>query len=200
MNKTSVSPATKLESNPCSRCGGEGKLTHFGHVYGGICFKCNGAKKVFTKRGFAANQYLITLRSVRADTLKVGDLVREQTMAGPNALVTAFMPVEFIAPLTLENAGGWSIVDGKPFIPPNTLKVVLSHKKWGGLSTTYQNERLVRIACSAEFKTATLQQALAYQATLTKTGTPTKATEAFLASNPSAKLPANILKPKTQTP
>lgn len=29
---------------PCQRCNGEGSLSHFTHVDGGICFKCNGSK------------------------------------------------------------------------------------------------------------------------------------------------------------
>ena len=196
MNKTSVSPAVKLESKPCSRCGGEGKLWHFSNVHGGVCFKCNGAKNILTKRGAEASRYLVELRSVRADALVVGQLVRETTTTSGLNSVTSFFTVASIAPLTLENAGGWSIVDGKPFIPANTLKVELTHNKWGGLGTQYPADKLVRVACSAEFKAATLRQALAYQATLTKSGTPTKATEAFLASNPSAKLPANILEKK----
>ena len=106
------------------------------------------------------------------------------------------MRVAIVEPLTLENAGGWSIVDGKPFIPANTLKVELSHKKFGDLGTQYACDKLVRVACTAEFKAATLRQALAYQSTLKTNGAPTKATEAFLESNPTAKLPANILEKK----
>lgn len=30
---------------PCSRCGGSGRLSVFGHVLGGTCFKCNGTGK-----------------------------------------------------------------------------------------------------------------------------------------------------------
>jgi len=186
MNKTSVSPAVKLESKPCSRCGGEGKLWHFSNVHGGVCFKCNGAKNILTKRGAEASRYLVELRSVRADALVVGQLVRETTTTSGLNSVTSFFTV----------ASLWSIVDGKPFIPANTLKVELTHNKWGDLGTQYPADKLVRVACSAEFKAATLRQALAYQATLTKSGTPTKATEAFLASNPSASLPANILEKK----
>lgn len=191
MNKTSVTPAVAIESKPCSRCGGDGKLHHFGHVHGGVCFKCNGVKNIMTKRGFAANEYLIALRSIRADALVVGQLVRDTTTTSGLALVTTFMTVESLAPLTLENSGGYAIVKGKPFIPENTLKVVLGHKKFGGLSTQYAADKMVRIGCTAEFKAATLRQALAFQATLSKSGKPTAATEAFLASNPSAKLPAN---------
>lgn len=196
MNKTPVSPAVKLESKVCSRCGGEGKLWHFSNVHGGVCFKCNGAKNILTKRGSAANTYLLALRSKRAGDLKPGDTVREETMAGPCNFIRCWMTVESVVVKTLENWRGGCLVDGKPFIAPGTLSVVLTNAKFGGLSTEYHEDKLVRVACSAEFKAATLRQALAYQATLTKSGTPTKATEAFLASNPSAKLPANILETK----
>lgn len=39
-------PATrrnpKMEEYPCSRCGGTGRLSGYGHVWGGVCFKCHG--------------------------------------------------------------------------------------------------------------------------------------------------------------
>jgi hypothetical protein len=49
-NPLRVSPVFVLEGNtdttviwPCSRCWDEnGKMAHFSHVHGGICFKCNG--------------------------------------------------------------------------------------------------------------------------------------------------------------
>lgn len=31
----------------CSRCGGSGYLSYYGHVHGGVCFKCNGSGKEF---------------------------------------------------------------------------------------------------------------------------------------------------------
>lgn len=30
---------------PCTRCDGSGRIRAFGHVLGGVCFKCNGSGK-----------------------------------------------------------------------------------------------------------------------------------------------------------
>ncbi len=30
-------------SEPCSRCGGQGKVSYWGHINGGICYNCNGS-------------------------------------------------------------------------------------------------------------------------------------------------------------
>lgn len=161
----------KIETKPCSRCGGEGKLWHFSHVRGGTCFKCGGAKEVRTKRGEAANNYLIALRSKRADALVPGDLVRESVGWNPSNSVTTFMTVASIEPLTMENATGWSIVDGQRTIPENHLKVELTHERHGGLGTTWPVDKMCRVACTAEFKAETLTKALDYQDTLTQSGT-----------------------------
>lgn len=39
----------KMESYPCSRCGGSGKLSGYSHVWGGVCFKCGGTGTQATK-------------------------------------------------------------------------------------------------------------------------------------------------------
>lgn len=196
MNKTSVFCSTKLESKPCSRCGGEGKLWHFSSVHGGVCFKCQGQKVLLTKRGRAANDYLIRLRSVRADSLKPGDLVRENGTTNGLNIVTSFFTVQHVTPLTPENAGGCVFVNGLPVLPPPSVRVEYGHGNLGGLITQYENDKLVRVACSAEFKAATLRQALAFQSTLTKAGKVTQATADFFASDPSSRLPANVLEKK----
>ena len=40
-----------FESYECDRCSGQGVIRAFSGVWGGRCFKCSGAKQVFTKRG-----------------------------------------------------------------------------------------------------------------------------------------------------
>lgn len=37
--------STATTTYQCSRCGGSGRLSVFGHVLGGTCFKCNGTGK-----------------------------------------------------------------------------------------------------------------------------------------------------------
>ena len=34
---------SKSKTWPCSRCEGKGKIAAFGHVIGGVCFKCGGS-------------------------------------------------------------------------------------------------------------------------------------------------------------
>lgn len=34
---------------PCSRCDGKGEIRAFGHVLGGVCFKCGGCGKQASK-------------------------------------------------------------------------------------------------------------------------------------------------------
>jgi hypothetical protein len=69
----------EFEARTCARCGGTGRLGHFGHVMRGMCFKCNGAGGLFTTRGRAAlgrfnvlcDKVLPTLR----EDIRVGDVV-----------------------------------------------------------------------------------------------------------------------------
>jgi hypothetical protein len=64
---------TKLETKTCSRCGGSGKMPFA--VYGGVCFKCNGAGNFYTKRGRAAHAFLERLRSRTLEQIEAGMLV-----------------------------------------------------------------------------------------------------------------------------
>jgi hypothetical protein len=66
--------ATQLETVTCSRCGGSGEYSYC-QMYGRTCFKCSGAKRIYTKRGFAAAQFLKALWSKTASELKVGDKI-----------------------------------------------------------------------------------------------------------------------------
>lgn len=38
-----VKVAKAFKPKPCQRCNGEGKLSCFNHVAGGVCFACNGS-------------------------------------------------------------------------------------------------------------------------------------------------------------
>jgi hypothetical protein len=40
--RTATRRNPKMEEYPCSRCGGTGRLSGYGHVWGGVCFKCHG--------------------------------------------------------------------------------------------------------------------------------------------------------------
>ena len=47
--RTSTRRNPKMDSYPCSRCGGSGKLSGYSHVWGGVCFKCGGTGTQATK-------------------------------------------------------------------------------------------------------------------------------------------------------
>ena len=66
--------ATIFETEICTRCNGSGH--HQSHIlHGTICFKCNGNKETFSKRGLAAKKYFDQCLKVKVSDLKVGDLI-----------------------------------------------------------------------------------------------------------------------------
>ena len=135
-----------FESETCTRCGGSGQYSYC-QTYGTRCFKCGGTGVQLTKRGHVAQAFYISLLSVPARELKVGDWYRD-TVDGKNRKITAIKaPVHPNQPgeLILDSADfGW-------YVGPDTLvRRVLP-----------QAEREVLIA-----------QARAFQDTLTKAGKP----------------------------
>ena len=76
---TTTQEVLRLESETCGRCGGTGHYSYC-QSYGTTCFKCAGNKRVFTKRGAAANVLYASLLSKRGDQLVVGDKI---WMSGP---------------------------------------------------------------------------------------------------------------------
>mgnify|MGYP003127642138 FL=1 len=64
------------ETETCSRCGGTGNYSS--HIlYGTKCFKCRGAKILFTKRGIVAKKYYQESLKVDVSKIKLGDLIWE---------------------------------------------------------------------------------------------------------------------------
>jgi len=163
--------ATELERVTCSRCGGTGTYSYC-QSYGTTCFKCAGAKRVFTKRGAVANDFLISLLSKQASQLQVGDKVRELGVTNGGEVFNAWFVVEAIEPLTVDNAGCYQIdTNGNKIVPANHLVLRLRRTENETLGVQYAADKVVRVACTAEVKKAAIAQALAYQSTLTKTGT-----------------------------
>ena len=143
--------AAKIETQPCSRCGGSGQYSYC-TMHGTTCFKCGGAKNVMTKRGKAANDYLVSLRSRRAAELKVGDLVKIDV--GFVARQMAWAKVEAVGP-DQHNPGLYTIT---------TNKIVIGTKP----------DTMIRVKQTDEQIKSTYEQAMAYQATLKVDGTPRK--------------------------
>ncbi len=59
-----------IETAVCSRCGGSGRYSYC-TMYGSVCFGCSGSGKKYTKRGYAALEYLKSLRCKPAREFKV---------------------------------------------------------------------------------------------------------------------------------
>lgn len=72
---TTATETRRFETRVCGRCWGTGR---FGPlcVKGGVCFGCNGAKRVLTRRGSAAVTFYRKLCTVTAAELKPGDKIR----------------------------------------------------------------------------------------------------------------------------
>jgi len=75
MNATTSPTQRKLlfENTTCSRCGGAGRLPY--SVYGGVCFKCHGRGAALTKRGRAAQEWFNDQREKPLEDFKPGDLI-----------------------------------------------------------------------------------------------------------------------------
>ncbi len=62
------------ETEPCTRCGGSGHYS-YNQMTGTRCFKCNGGKLQYTKRGAAALAYAKGLRAVLIADVEVGQRI-----------------------------------------------------------------------------------------------------------------------------
>ena len=164
---TTIEAPAGLESEVCSRCGGTGNYSYCPR-FGTRCFKCDGHKRVYTKRGAVAAKFLESIRSKPVGEIKVGDVVWANEFS-----FSGWAKVESIEPTTDENCGGWLIVDDERVpTPAGLFNIVLTGKDGRGvdLRSTPQTT-MFRMALKAEEKAETMARAIAYQATLTKAGT-----------------------------
>jgi hypothetical protein len=149
--------ALAFESVECARCGGSGRHSYC-QAYGDTCFGCHGRGKVLTKRGAVAQSYLNAMRVRRADSISIGDMIRCEVFNGARY----FARVSKIEPATC-------YCDVKT----NAAHIVLAtiSDRHGGYSRTVARDGMIRIAFSREDKREQVATAIAYQDTLTKTGT-----------------------------
>lgn len=158
MDKTTVK-TSPFEHHSCGRCGGTG-YTGFTWVQGGLCFGCSGSGIRYTKRGYAARLMYDESLTVPFEAVKLGDKVY---MAGvPGFSAGAWFTVDKIG------FGGSAIInaDGS-----RTELVTISGQDKNGHNYGISGGARVRVAWTAEEKQAKLAAALAYMATLTKSGT-----------------------------
>ena len=158
---TDQNPTLRLERQTCGRCGGSGKYSYC-QMYGDRCFGCQGRGEVLTKRGAAAAQYLIGLRSKPAGEVQVGDVIEVNLGRARWGKVLAVKPDTTVVR---------SFVDGVEQPRPEGLLSIETDKLvMCGLSP----EAPVRVAQSKERELETLRLAVEYQGTLTKQGKPRK--------------------------
>lgn len=123
-----------FETVTCSRCGGEGRILTFSNVLGGICFRCNGGKVTFTRRGqrdrdaYTAACDAITVKPV--SQVKVGDFVRSDNMSKYASVLAIGEPV----------LSGWS---GPEMTPHYSVEITLSRAVWHDLHCplTYKGDK-----------------------------------------------------------
>lgn len=153
-NETPAVAPRGFERVPCGRCGGCGEYSYCA-MYGTRCFGCAGSGVVLTKRGKLAKAHYERLLSKTAAELVAGcDAVQYSPTSKKFRTVTSVSP----CPLN-----------------PGTVNVVLGEWSPGHTYTIgCRPETLFRVAASAETKAAALAAALAFEDSLTKTGTPRK--------------------------
>lgn len=170
-----------FESVTCSRCGGTGQFSYCLR-YGTKCFKCGGHKKVLTKRGAAASQYLRELRSKPAGELKVGDKIRALNVTLGGEPYESWETIESMTPTSYYAGRGasgmWYSNYEEPFNGNDEIKwekieaveIKTNKGKLGAIPVT----RKYRVAFTGEEAEKTAALALEYQNSLTKAGTPRK--------------------------
>ena len=149
-------PKLMFECVECNRCGGSGSYS-FNMMDGSRCYGCSGQGWKLTKRGRAASDYYKALRSVKVEDLKVGDLFKS---AGDSSFCRV-LGVD----IGNAKAQGCYANDGDY----EQVQII------GSRYTAYRRAGdLVIKGFSMEEKQAMRDQALAFQATLTKAGVPMK--------------------------
>lgn len=161
-----------FETETCSRCHGSGKYSYC-EDYGDRCFKCGGAGQVLSKRGAMASAYFNELCQIAISELKAGDRIKRdgitQNARGSYSYIGTVIKVK-----RSEYACTYgTIIDGKPYSETYyPLSVTTQNDKYGQSSLSARDTDTVRVYRSDDNKR--LEQALAYQDTLTKKGTPRK--------------------------
>lgn len=140
-----------FESKTCSRCGGCGEYSYC-TMYGSVCFKCHGAGVVLTKRGRAAQTWLNAQKTKKGSEIEVGMTILIEGVPGFSASKWA----------TVSAVSG----EGKDH-------KIEAEGKNGGAGATLNGfwNTDVRVAQTKERLAELRVEGLAFQATLTKSGT-----------------------------
>jgi hypothetical protein len=144
--------APLFETEPCGRCGGTGHYS-YNQINGTTCFGCAGRRVRLTKRGYAAQRWYHQHQMRTLDQIAVGDRVWEENFFG--------------------GYRAWFRVDA---IEGETVHLSYLRKHHTNRDEiSLQGTRQFRVKPADQFAVRWQQMvALAYQATLTKTGRPRK--------------------------
>lgn len=155
-----------FEHIECSRCGGTGRYS-FNLMHGSMCYGCNGIGYKLTSRGRVAQHYLNQMREITMENFQIGDLIRfDGFNAGSYSQPTAWAKVTLIEFITSKQAGLMyqENVDLQCVRLETTLGTVVG----------FVGKTKYRKGFTAEQKKEQVNEALAYQQTLTKAGKPRK--------------------------
>jgi hypothetical protein len=165
-----------FENEICGRCGGTGSYS-FNQLDGSRCYGCGGSKRRLTKRGAEAQRFFRGLLMRRADELQIGDVVSYIVPMNSGATARAngarVIEIDREPKVTM-----WSIrrtPDGsEERIPCPTISYTTEHSRLGRCGHSCAPDSMIEIRGSDEERKAAIEQALAYQETLTKAGKPAK--------------------------
>lgn len=171
--------ANLFESKPCGRCGGSGKYSYCS-MYGSMCFGCGGRGEKLTKRGAAAQAMFSESMCKPAGEIKVGERFLMEGI--PGFAASKWFEVRAIEQTVNRSkrcdATEWTETPALRFVgvvrKPGTKTwddpATLEDQTYGSPAAT----KLMRVAQTAEERAAKVAAALAYQETLTASGTPRK--------------------------
>lgn len=159
-----------FEHRTCTRCGGCGQYS-YNQMHGSVCYGCGGSGVQLTKRGAVAQAFYVESCKVRVDSIQVGDLVEYVGVTNGGGTFRKFVKVEEIEHSIQRGA---SLKDGVmvPYaLPTITFWSTIGRERYGSGGWP---DSLIRKGWDAESKKAKIAAALAYQESLTKSGTPMK--------------------------
>ena len=151
-----------FESQPCTRCHGSGKYS-YNQRHGTVCYGCGGKGDQLTKRGSEAQRYFRELSMVLVEDLKIGDSIRTNNVTHGGDVfthVTIITGIDHDGPVAICNN------------VEHTITTVSLKSKYG--ETVWYTSPSNNVELVGGDRKLRIEQALAYQATLTKTGNGTK--------------------------
>lgn len=156
-----MSEILKFETETCSRCGGCGEYSYC-EMYGRTCFKCHGKGIQLTKRAAKALAWMNEQKKIKCQDVKPGMRVKISGV-GTFTVTKSEMTPESQWGKSLQPDGSWKVCPGWD---------IGGEPSWAGIRAFPEYE-IQNIGTKAE-QIALIRQAIEYQNSLTKAGTPRK--------------------------